>query len=371
MGCSSSSERDYDYNYSQFTHERELYEKRQKIKEIIGNETLDTILNKYDSTPEGVKGVFNEIKKLKKEIQIDDNNLEIAIREFYVERILLNENKIKKYNIKEEIFSRLSQYKDTFIQKYGVQVFDNLFEVFFSRCKEIEEGIFNDTDPNQQLPDKLPESCYNNYKFQKEFLVECLIFYIDSNQICNRKHCLKISEIVACDKNLQTLVMIFKQDIAWEKKIDEFDEVFEAVKCHKNLKNLFIFCESESNKIQLTNQIQEYLIKAVETNQLNSLVIGNFITSSDFLKKLSSKIKLNQSLIAFGYKINSQDKTFAKENLSLMENCLKDIFACKTLRTVLISGFNVSQELMNKYNKLKSDSGVNIFEILNNFSLDI
>ena len=54
-----------------------------------------------------------------------------------------------------------------------------------------------------------------------------------------------------------------------------------------------------------------------------------------------------------------------------MENCLKDIFACKTLRTFLISGFNVSQELMNKYNKLKSDSGVNIFEILNNFSLDI
>ena len=139
MGCSSSPERDYDYNYSQFIHERELYGKRQKIKEIIGNETLDSILNKYESTTEGVKGVLNEIKKLKKEIQIDDKNLEIAITEFYVERNLLNENKIKQYNIKEQIFSRLSQYKDTFIKKYGVQVFDNLFEVFFLVAKKLKK----------------------------------------------------------------------------------------------------------------------------------------------------------------------------------------------------------------------------------------
>ena len=364
----------YDSNFSTFRQEREKYVKRLEILNSLPKEKIDEILESTDPSNDGIKNLYSNIfssidKKYSSQKTFSESEVKNGIREMMVEQALLNANILNEYDIEKQIKIKSSKYIDSLLKKYGSQTFNDIFNnIFNNYYPNNQKAILSTTDPKKIFDDDLCNACYSNLKFNKKFLVNCSIFIIDNLQICDSNHCKKLSEIIACNINLKTLVLIFRKDITMRKELNEFNKVFEAIKFNQSIMSLFIFSEDSKNEIKLSSQIENYIIDIVKTKKIISLIIGKIITSSKFLNDLSSNISSNnKSLKAFGYFLNPQDKKSDGE----INNFIKRILNNSTIKIFIFGGTQLSNEKIQEYEKLKLKNNIKIFEVINDFNFEI
>ena len=364
----------YDSNFSTFRQEREKYVKRLEILNSLPKEKIDEILESTDPSNDGIKNLYSNIfssidKKYSSQKTFSESEVKNGIREMMVEQALINANILNEYDIEKQIKIKSSKYIDSLLKKYGSQTFNDIFNnIFNNYYPNNQKAILSTTDPKKIFDDDLCNACYSNLKFNKKFLVDCSIFIIDNLQICDSNHCKKLSEIIACNIHLKTLVLIFRKDITMRKELNEFNKVFEAIKFNQSIMSLFIFSEDSKNEIKLSSQIENYIIDIVKTKKLLSLIIGKMITSSKFLNDLSSNISSNnKSLKAFGYFLNPQDKKSDGE----INNFIKRILNNSTIKIFIFGGTQISNEKIQEYEKLKLKNNIKIFEVINDFNVEI
>ena len=364
----------YDSNFSTFRQEREKYVKRLEILNSLPKEKIDEILESTDPSNDGIKNLYSNIfssidKKYSSQNTFSESEVKNGIREMMVEQALINANILTEYDIEKQIKIKSSKYIDSLLKKYGSQTFNDIFNnIFNNYYPNNQKAILSTTDPKKIFDDDLCNACYSNLKFNKKFLVNCSIFIIDNLQICDSNHCKKLSEIIACNIHLKTLVLIFRKDITMRKELNEFNKVFEAIKFNQSIMSLFIFSEDSKNEIKLSSQIENYIIEFVKTKKLLSLIIGKMITSSKFLNDLSSNISSNnKSLKAFGYFLNPQDKKSDGE----INNFIKRILNNSTIKIFIFGGTQISNEKIQEYEKLKLKNNIKIFEVINDFNIEI
>ena len=364
----------YDSNFSTFRQEREKYVKRLEILNSLPKEKIDEILESTDPSNDGIKNLYSNIfssidKKYSSQKTFSESEVKNGIREMMVEQALLNANILNEYDIEKQIKIKSSKYIDSLLKKYGSQTFNDIFNnIFNNYYPNNQKAILSTTDPKKIFDDDLCNACYSNLKFNKKFLVNCSIFIIDNLQICDSNHCKKLSEIIACNINLKTLVLIFRKDITMRKELNEFNKVFEAIKFNQSIMSLFIFSEDSKNEIKLSSQIEDYIIDIVKAKKIISLIIGKIITSSKFLNDLSSNISSNnKSLKAFGYFLNPQDKKSDGE----INNFIKRILNNSTIKIFIFGGTQISNEKIQEYEKLKLKNNIKIFEVINDFNIEI
>ena len=364
----------YDSNFSTFRQEREKYVKRLEILNSLPKEKIDEILESTDPSNDGIKNLYSNIfssidKKYSSQKTFSESEVKNGIREMMVEQALLNANILNEYDIEKQIKIKSSKYIDSLLKKYGSQTFNDIFNnIFNNYYPNNQKAILSTTDPKKIFDDDLCNACYSNLKFNKKFLVNCSIFIIDNLQICDSNHCKKLSEIIACNIHLKTLVLIFRKDITMRKELNEFNKVFEAIKFNESIMSLFIFSEDSKNEIKLSSQIENYIIDIVKTKKIISLIIGKIITSSKFLNDLSSNISSNnKSLKAFGYFLNPQDKKSDGE----INNFIKRILNNSTIKIFIFGGTQLSNEKIQEYEKLKLKNNIKIFEVINDFNIEI
>ena len=364
----------YDSNFSTFRQEREKYVKRLEILNSLPKEKIDEILESTDPSNDGIKNLYSNIfksidKKYTSQKTFSESEVKNGIREMMVEQALINANILTEYDIEKQIKIKSSKYIDPLLKKYGSQTFNDIFNnIFNNYYPNNQKAILSTTDPKKIFDDDLCNACYSNLKFNKKFLVDCSIFIIDNLQICDSNHCKKLSEIIACNIHLKTLVLIFRKDITMRKELNEFNKVFEAIKFNQSIMSLFIFSEDSKNEIKLSSQIENYIIDIVKTKKLLSLIIGKMITSSKFLNDLSSNISSNnKSLKAFGYFLNPQDKKSDGE----INNFIKRILNNSTIKIFIFGGTQISNEKIQEYEKLKLKNNIKIFEVINDFNIEI
>ena len=364
----------YDSNFSTFRQEREKYVKRLEILNSLPKEKIDEILESTDPSNDGIKNLYSNIfksidKKYTSQKTFSESEVKNGIREMMVEQALINANILNEYDIEKQIKIKSSKYIDSLLKKYGSQTFNDIFNnIFNNYYPNNQKAILSTTDPKKIFDDDLCNACYSNLKFNKKFLVNCSIFIIDNLQICDSNHCKKLSEIIACNTHLKTLVLIFRKDITMRKELNEFNKVFEAIKFNQSIMSLFIFSEDSKNEIKLSSQIENYIIEFVKTKKLLSLIIGKMITSSKFLNDLSSNISSNnKSLKAFGYFLNPQDKKSDGE----INNFIKRILNNSTIKIFIFGGTQISNEKIQEYEKLKLKNNIKIFEVINDFNVEI
>ena len=364
----------YDSNFSTFRQEREKYVKRLEILNSLPKEKIDEILESTDPSNDGIKNLYSNIfssidKKYSSQKTFSESEVKNGIREMMVEQALINANILNEYDIEKQIKIKSSKYIDSLLKKYGSQTFNDIFNnIFNNYYPNNQKAILSTTDPKKIFDDDLCNACYSNLKFNKKFLVNCSIFIIDNLQICDSNHCKKLSEIIACNIHLKTLVLIFRKDITMRKELNEFNKVFEAIKFNQSIMSLFIFSEDSKNEIKLSSQIENYIIDIVKTKKIISLIIGKIITSSKFLNDLSSNISSNnKSLKAFGYFLNPQDKKSDGE----INNFVKRILNNSTIKIFIFGGTQLSNEKIQEYEKLKLKNNIKIFEVINDFNVEI
>ena len=364
----------YDSNFSTFRQEREKYVKRLEILNSLPKEKIDEILESTDPSNDGIKNLYSNIfssidKKYSSQKTFSESEVKNGIREMMVEQALINANILNEYDIEKQIKIKSSKYIDSLLKKYGSQTFNDIFNnIFNNYYPNNQKAILSTTDPKKIFDDDLCNACYSNLKFNKKFLVNCSIFIIDNLQICDSNHCKKLSEIIACNIHLKTLVLIFRKDITMRKELNEFNKVFEAIKFNQSIMSLFIFSEDSKNEIKLSSQIENYIIDIVKTKKIISLIIGKIITSSKFLNDLSSNISSNnKSLKAFGYFLNPQDKKSDGE----INNFIKRILNNSTIKIFIFGGTQLSNEKIQEYEKLKLKNNIKIFEVINDFNVEI
>jgi hypothetical protein len=255
------------------------------------------------------------------------------------------------------------------LKKYGNQTFTDIVNIVFTDdYPNIQNAILNYNNPKKIFDDVLTDSCYYNLKYNKDFLVKCSIFIIDNLQICDFNHCEKLSEIIACNNNLKTLILGFKSDIANKKEIKDFNKAFQSIKDNYHIKTLIVIAENSQNELKLSSDIENYIVDIVNKGNVNNLILGNFIISSNFLSNLSNAISNSFSLKTFIFYKNSKD-TISKNEI---DASIKKILKNKYIKIVMFGGCEITNEENAEYDKLKAQvSNIKVFECINEFKLDI
>ena len=360
---------EYDYNSSKFKNEREKYNKRHEILNNLPQEKQDQILESEDPSLNGINTLYDNIKDSIKDKKFSESEIKIAIREMMVAQALKNANILTEFNIQEQIKVKIQNYSDMLLKKYGNQTFTDIVNIVFTDdYPNIQNAILNYNNPKKIFDDVLTDSCYYNLKYNKDFLVKCSIFIIDNLQICDFNHCEKLSEIIACNNNLKTLILGFKSDIANKKEIKDFNKAFQSIKDNYHIKTLIVIAENSQNELKLSSDIENYIVDIVNKGNVNNLILGNFIISSNFLSNLSNAISNSFSLKTFIFYKNSKD-TISKNEI---DASIKKILKNKYIKIVMFGGCEITNEENAEYDKLKAQvSNIKVFECINEFKLDI
>ncbi len=365
----------YDSNFSTFRQEREKYVKRLEILNSLPKEKIDEILESTDPSNDGIKNLYSNIfksidKKYTSQKTFSESEVKNGIREMMVEQALINANILTEYDIEKQIKIKSSKYIDPLLKKYGSQTFNDIFNNIFNNYYYPinQKATLSTTDPKKIFDDDLCNACYSNLKFNKKFLVDCSIFIIDNLQICDFNHCEKLSEIIACNNNLKTLILGFKSDIANKKEIKDFNKAFQSIKDNYHIKTLIVIAENSQNELKLSSDIENYIVDIVNKGNVNNLILGNFIISSNFLSNLSNAISNSFSLKTFIFYKNSKD-TISKNEI---DASIKKILKNKYIKIVMFGGCEITNEENAEYDKLKAQvSNIKVFECINEFKLDI
>ena len=172
MGCSNTSIY-VEEDTRKLTDEKASYINRNEKLEGLAQDILDDCIKKHNGTPQGIKEIANEIISIKNDTKtLTVEELQEAIKDVYVQQVILSENLIKEFDIESEIgdkfingnFNGLPQ--TTFIDM-GV-----IMQNVFVNYAKTQNGIVSNFSPEFYLEDpSLANAFYTNLKF-RSFLVQ-------------------------------------------------------------------------------------------------------------------------------------------------------------------------------------------------------
>lgn len=376
MGCGNSTLPLLDY--SKFENEKKLYKIRNDELELLGQDVLDDCIKKGNGTPEGINQIFDEINSIKKGIRkLKESEMKKAIQEVFVQQALINEKMIEEYDIQNKIKEKLSNYYKRLIQMYTQNIIDNIFKILFVAYPNKQNGFYLNANPNNLLEQDLEEAFYTNLKYNKTFKVQCISLNIDNSQINDINHLNKLAEIIMCNEKLKTLIIILNEDIPAGTNIKYLNNIFCSIENHCSLTALIFISKSSENKLTLTPEIENKILTLLDKRKsnkiqiLNAFIMGKFLTSLDFLKKLTEVIPNSSVLKVFGYIINDYDPQIS--NVGITDDfVLRGIGRNNVLNAALIGGFKINENKVNEYKQLEkvTSNNIKIFQCVKDLEID-
>ena len=210
MGCSSSSNQ-FVIDNDKFASERAEYNERNEKLELLSQDILDDCIKRNNGSKEGISNIIKEIKQIKNSSgNLSDNELNKTIKEIYVQQVLIKENLINEFDIENVVFEKFINLNHILINNYSQNEIELIFQNILIEFPKVQNVFIIDEDPKNFLEDSnLSSAFYTNLKFNKSFLVECLIIELDNIQINNKNHINKLSEIIICNSNLKIFLKRF------------------------------------------------------------------------------------------------------------------------------------------------------------------
>ena len=366
MGCGTTSAVTMDYPNPKFSKEYKLYRLRQDELELLGQDVLHDCLKKGNGTPDGINQIYNEINALKKgRGNLSEEEMKKAIKELFVQEALMSENIIDEYDIQNKISELLTDYTKYLIETYTKESINNIFQSLFVTYPSKQFGFYIKANPKNFLEQGLEEAFYINLKFNKTFKVQCMVLNIDETQINDQNLLDKYSEIITCNDKLKTFIIILNENIPSGNSLKNLNNIFHSLRDHKSLSALVLLSKVSDNKLTLTPEIESDILslldkKSANKNQiLNALIIGQLLTSKDYLKQLTGIIPNAGVLKAFAYIINAFDPNIT--DIGLIDDfVLRGIGRNNMLNAVLLGGFKLNSNKIEQYRKLEKMSGNNI-----------
>ena len=379
MGCGNSSVSSMDFKDPKFKKEYILYHTRNDELELLGQDVLDDCIKKGNGTPDGINQIYNEIYTIKKGTgNLNEVEMKKAIKELFVQQALMSENIIEEYDIQNKISDLLSNYSKYLIETYTKESIDNIFQSLFVTYPSKQIGYYIKANPKNFLEKGLEEAFYTNLKYNKTFKVQCMALNIDNTQINDQQLLDKYAEIITCNDELKTFILLLNDNIDSVVFLSYLCYIFHSLKEHKSLSALVLLSKVSDNKLTLTPEIEKDILslldkKSLNKNQiLNALIIGRFLTSNDYLKQLTNKIPSAGVLKVFAYIINEND-TKISDISAIDDFVIRGIGGNNMINAAFLGGFNISDSKIEQYRKLEkmSSNNIKILQCTNQLNIDI
>jgi uncharacterized protein YjaG (DUF416 family) len=379
MGCGNSSVSSMDFKDPKFKKEYILYHTRNDELELLGQDVLDDCIKKGNGTPDGINQIYNEIYTIKKGTgNLNEVEMKKAIKELFVQQALMSENIIEEYDIQNKISELLSNYSKYLIETYTKESIDNIFQSLFVTYPSKQIGYYIKSNPKNFLEQGLDEAFYTNLKYNKTFKVQCMALNIDNTQINDNYLLDKYSEIIACNDELKTFILILNDNIPLGTNLKGLNNIFHSLKDHHSLCAFIFLSKASENKLTLTPEIENNILNLLDKITLNKkeilnvFIMGNFLTSNDYLKKLTDVIPNAGVLKVFAYIINDNDPQISDVN-SIDNLVFKGIRKNNMLTAVFLGGFKISDNKIKEFRQLEKDksNNIKILQCSNQLNIDI
>ena len=154
-------------------------------------------------------------------------------------------------------------------------------------------------------------------------------------------------------------------------------KIFCSIENHCSLTALIFISKSSENKLTLTPEIENKILTLLDKRKsnkiqiLNAFIMGKFLTSLDFLKKLTEVIPNSSVLKVFGYIINDYDPQIS--NVGIIDDfVLRGIGRNNVLNAALIGGFKINENKVNEYKQLEkvTSNNIKIFQCVKDLEID-
>ena len=361
MGCSSSSNQ-FVIDEDKFSSERAEYNERNEKLELLSQDILDDCIKRNNGSKEGISNIIKEIKHIKNSSgNLSENELIKTIKEIYVQQVLIKENLINEFDIENVALEKFINLNHILVNNYSQNEFELIFQNIFIEFPKVQNVFVIDEDPKSFLEDpNLSQAFYTNLKFNKCFLVECLILEIDNIQINNKNHINQLSEIIICNSNLKTLIIMFNNDIENNCNLNKIENIFEAINFNKNLQSLIIINKNNNINLELTNKIENVLLEILKTSQnLFAFYLHKITLNGLFIENLSKTIPLNNKLKVFGLQISPLDEK-NKQNIGLIDDLIIRGVGRSSLLVCFFGGFILDTIKKTQYAQEKNSNASNL-----------
>ena len=361
MGCSSSSNQ-FVIDEDKFSSERAEYNERNEKLELLSQDILDDCIKRNNGSKEGISNIIKEIKHIKNSSgNLSENELIKTIKEIYVQQVLIKENLINEFDIENVALEKFINLNHILVNNYSQNEFELIFQNIFIEFPKVQNVFIIDEDPKNFLEDpNLSQAFYTNLKFNKCFLVECLILEIDNIQINNKNHINQLSEIIICNSNLKTLIIMFNNDIENNCNLNKIENIFEAINFNKNLQSLIIINKNNNINLELTNKIENVLLEILKTSQnLFAFYLHKITLNGLFIENLSKIIPLNNKLKVFGLQISPLDEK-NKQNIGLIDDLIIRGVGRSSLLVCFFGGFILDTIKKTQYAQEKNSNASNL-----------
>ena len=361
MGCSSSSNQ-FVIDEDKFSSERAEYNERNEKLELLSQDILDDCIKRNNGSKEGISNIIKEIKHIKNSSgNLSENELIKTIKEIYVQQVLIKENLINEFDIENVALEKFINLNHILVNNYSQNEFELIFQNIFIEFPKVQNVFIIDEDPKNFLEDpNLSQAFYTNLKFNKCFLVECLILEIDNIQINNKNHINQLSEIIICNSNLKTLIIMFNNDIENNCNLNKIENIFEAINFNKNLQSLIIINKNNNINLELTNKIENVLLEILKTSQnLFAFYLHKITLNGLFIENLSKTIPLNNKLKVFGLQISPLDEK-NKQNIGLIDDLITRGVGRSSLLVCFFGGFILDTIKKTQYAQEKNSNASNL-----------
>ena len=361
MGCSSSSNQ-FVIDEDKFSSERAEYNERNEKLELLSQDILDDCIKRNNGSKEGISNIIKEIKHIKNSSgNLSENELIKTIKEIYVQQVLIKENLINEFDIENVALEKFINLNHILVNNYSQNEFELIFQNIFIEFPKVQNVFVIDEDPKNFLEDpNLSQAFYTNLKFNKCFLVECLILEIDNIQINNKNHINQLSEIIICNSNLKTLIIMFNNDIENNCNLNKIENIFEAINFNKNLQSLIIINKNNNINLELTNKIENVLLEILKTSQnLFAFYLHKITLNGLFIENLSKTIPLNNKLKVFGLQISPLDEK-NKQNIGLIDDLIIRGVGRSSLLVCFFGGFILDTIKKTQYAQEKNSNASNL-----------
>lgn len=363
MGCSNTNTYIQE-DTRKLTDEKTSYIIRNEKLERLAQEILDDCIKKHQGTPQGITEIANEIIEAKKDTNaLSQEELYEAIRDVYVQQVMMSENLIKEYDIQTEIEDNFLKINFENIDEKKINDIMIIMQNIWVNYPKTQNGICINFSPDLYLEDpSLNQAFFNNLKFNKTFQTETFLLILNKNFLDNIQNCLYLSEAISCNKSLSTLIIKIADDVNNQGSMNNLDCVFEMVKKHRQIQSV-VFINNSQTKLFLTKEIENHIIDLFRTStKLMIFGLFKFGISNELLVSLVKVLPLCDKLKCFG--IQSEGVSIN----TLDDFVMNGIGRSNSLLAVVLGGFGISDDKIRQYMQVKQGGGnkhvVQIFEYL-------
>lgn len=363
MGCSNTNTY-YQEDTRKLTDEKSSYIIRNEKLERLAQEILDDCIKKHQGTPQGISEIANEIIETKKDTNsLSQEELYDAIRDVYVQQVMITENLINEYDIENVIDDKFLKINFENVDEKKINEIMIVMQNIWVNYPKNQNGIYINFSPDLYLEDpSLNQAFFNNLKFNKTFQVEMFLLILNKNFLDNAQNCLYLSEAISCNKSLSTLTIIIADDVNNQSSINNLDCVFEMVKKHRQIQSIILINNSQT-KLSLTKEIENHIIDLFKTStKLMIFGLFKFVISNELLINLVKVLPLCDKLKCFG--IQSEGVT-----MNVLDDfVMNGIGRSNSLLAVILGGFGINEDKIRQYMQVKQGGGnkhvIQIFEYL-------